>query len=540
MSNGIRPFAFNADTGLEGSEPWLVLGKGPTASSYSASLAHTHQVFALNHAMRGCRAKVGHAVDIEVFDDFTDDDLAGVEYLCLPWIPHARLFRPLYPGKVFFGPGALTLPQHCAQRPLLARYQAAGRLLSYNLCSAPAARHNPALLNIEGRSFSAAIAVRLLAEAGARTIHTLGVDGGSAYAASFADIAAQRRLQTAQTSFDSQFQEIADSIRRFGLHCGPLDQQIPAQVFVGCMPEQDLAYRVLEYSIHRHASISVQVQRLHTAIAMQCLAVPQPRDLANRGRTPFSFQRFAIPALCGHQGRAIYLDSDMLVLRDLRPVWGFPLGQRQLASVASPPGSSRAPQFSVMLLDCARLPWRIESLVAQLDAGTLSYQALMHDMATVPHWEAALPPHWNSLEEYDPAETSLVHFTDMNGQPWLNPLHPHAALWCRYLLDAVAERAIPETLIAEEVQRGHIRPSLLVQLARGEPNPLRLPYRVLRDDHVLFMPVHLQQAAALTRWRFEWQRNRALLRHGFEAQLRQPLANIFSKIEALGRKWLTL
>lgn len=540
MSSQIQPFAFNADTELSGSASWLVLGKGPTASRYDASLADSYQILALNHAMRGCRAKVGHAVDIEVFDDLTEDDLAGVEYLCLPWVPHARLFRLMYPGKVFFGPGALSLPEHCAQRPLLARYQAAGRLLSYNLCSAPATRRNPTLLTIEGRTFSAAIAVRLLAEAGARTIRTLGVDGGSDYAAPFADIAAQRRLQTAQTSFDSQFQEIADSIRCFGLHYGPLDQQIPAQVFVGCMPEQDLAYRVLEYSIRRHASVSVQVQRLHEAIAAQGMALPQPRDPANQGRTPFSFQRFAIPALCAHQGRAIYLDSDMLVLRDLRPVWGFPLGTRQLASVASPPGSSRPPQFSVMLLDCAHLPWRIETLVAQLDAGTLSYQALMHEMATVPHWEAALPPHWNSLEEYDPAETSLVHFTDMSGQPWLNPLHPHAALWCRYLLDAVADGAISAALITEEVQHGHIRPSLLVQLEQGEPDPLRLPYRVLRRDHEQFMPVHLQQAAALTRWRFEWQRSRALLRHGFDTKLRRPLVNTCTKIAALGRKWLPL
>lgn len=536
MSDNIRPFG--EAPRLTSDTPWLLLGKGPSAAHYFPELAHQHPVFALNHAMRGVAATIGHAVDIEVFDDLGEADLTRVEYLCLPWVPHVRLWRPLYAGKTLFGPGSLTLPQYCKRNPLLESYRRRGRLLAYNLASSAPERRHPALPTIHGKTFSAALAVRLLAQAGVRRIRTLGVDGGSEYSAVFADIASRRKLQTAQTNFDIQFTEIAETMHHEGLDFGPLDQQIPARVFVGCMPEQDLAYQVLEYSIHRHSSVSVTVERLHCAIAAQGIIVPVPRHPANRGRTPFSFQRFAIPALCGRQGRAIYLDSDMLVLQDLRRLWAFPLGELQMASAAPPPTSRRPPQFSVMLLDCERLPWDVAELVAALDKGQLNYTALMHEMTTVPRWEASLPWHWNSLEHYEPEHTCLLHFTDMNGQPWLNALHPQAALWCRYLLDAMAAGHIVPSAVAENVRLGHVRPSLLTQVERGEADPLRLPFKSLARDPTRFLPVHLR-GAGLAAWaRFEWRRGRALLQHGYQQHLRAPMLHYASKATALGQKWL--
>ena len=265
--------------------PWLVLGKGPSSSAYTPTLALTHHVFALNHAVRGSRALIGHAIDIEVFDLLQPGDLDGVGWLCLPWIPHVRQKRPFYRGKAFFGPGRLTLTEWAQRLPLLADYLQRGRLMAYNFSSAPRKLRNDSLPTIEGDySFSAAVAVRLLAQCGARTVRTLGVDGGRDYSNAFTDVSERTRLQTAQTSFDAQFQEIANTMNQFDLELGPLSADLPARVFVGCMPEQDLAYRVLEYSIHRHASLSVQVERLHEAIARQKLVVPTPHAPENRGR----------------------------------------------------------------------------------------------------------------------------------------------------------------------------------------------------------------------------------------------------------------
>ena len=51
------------------------------------------------------------------------------------------------------------------------------------------------------------------------------------------------------------------------------------------------------------------------------IPIPTPATPANRPRTPFSFQRFLIPELCGFKGRGIYVDSDMQVFEDIRGLW---------------------------------------------------------------------------------------------------------------------------------------------------------------------------------------------------------------------------
>lgn len=521
MNTDIRPFNFSIGDGRL-KDIWLILGKGPTSEKYSNDLAEKYNVFALNHAMRGTTALVGHAIDIEVFDQMEEDALADIEYLCIPWVPHVRQNRPFYKGKAFFGPGRLTLPDYVGHIPLLRRYLNSGRLLSYNLCSAPLGKRNPALPDVEGYSFSAAVVFRLLSKAGAVEVRTLGVDGGNSYGTSFGDLAGITKLQTNQTSFDAQFKEIATTMNEFNVRSGPLDIDIPARVFVGCMPEQDLAYRVLEYSIHRHSSISVKVERLHDAIKQCNIQVPEPVAPGNRGRTPFSFQRFAIPALRKYSGRAVYVDSDMLVLRDFRSLWTFDMQGRQMLSVAPSKSSKRRPQFSVMLINCEKLHWDASDIIKRLDVGEFSYDQLMYQMVSVQNWSASLPETWNSLEYYDPEHTCLVHFTDMDGQPWLNPLHSLAPLWTRYLIEAVQDGAIARSLVEEEVIKGHVRPSLLIQVDRNEEDPRRLPFSVLTRDLIDFFPPHRRGSSALSRVKHEWYRTRKLVTHLIKDELAQP------------------
>lgn len=506
-----------------GDLPWLIVGKGPSFSRYEPAHHNSHHVLALNHAMRGTCALVGHAIDIEVLQQLSLGDVEGMEWLALPWVPHVRQQRPFYRGQAFFGPGRRTLPEYADEIPVLRDYLARNRVVSYNFSTAPPTQRHPGLPTIAGDySFSAAVAFRLLAQCGARVIRTLGVDGGNAYGAAFRDIEAHTKLQTAQTSFDAQFQQMANTMNEIDVLAGPLDAQVPARVFVGCMPEQDLAFRVLEYSIHRHASLSVKVERLHEAIERRGLDIPQPAAPENRGRTPFSFQRFAIPRLCDYAGRAAYVDSDMLVLRDLRSMWSFDMDGLQMASATQPAGSGRRPQFSVMLIDCERLRWDVADLVRRLDAGEFNYSQLMYEMASVERWRDALPETWNSLEHYEPDHTCLVHFTDMDGQPWLNPLHPLGPLWARYLLDAVRDGAIELAFVRKEVELGNVRPSVLAQIERGEADPRRLPFGVLRRDLTDFFPPHRRGGHRLSRWKHEAYRARTLAAHAWSERLVNP------------------
>ncbi len=70
--------------------------------------------------------------------------------------------------------------------------------------------------------FSACILFNVLGAMGVRRVRTLGVDGGTSYAASFADIAATVKLANGLPTYDWQFQDLAASIERFGLNWSPL------------------------------------------------------------------------------------------------------------------------------------------------------------------------------------------------------------------------------------------------------------------------------------------------------------------------------
>ena len=46
--------------------------------------------------------------------------------------------------------------------------------------------------------------------------------------------------------------------------------------------------------------------------------------------------RFGIPSLTAYQGRAIYLDADMLVFNDIYDLWSMPMGDAKLLLQAEP------------------------------------------------------------------------------------------------------------------------------------------------------------------------------------------------------------
>lgn len=245
----------------------------------------------------------------------------------------------------------------------------------------------------------------------------------------------------------------------------------PIKVYVGSQEAQMLAVRVLEFSIRRHASLPVEVFPLHHAQ----IEVPMPRDVRNRPRTPFSFQRFYIPQLAGFHGRAIYLDSDMQVFQDIRGLWSLPFDGADLLAARDPGEGGRKPQFSVMLLDCEALRWNLDEIVAALDRGELTYETLMYEMAVARRVRAAIDPRWNSLERYQPGDTALLHYTDMNTQPWICPDNVLGYLWMRDLLAAVDQGVITRDEVESHVAQGFVRPSVLYQLDHRQEDAGRLP-----------------------------------------------------------------
>lgn len=239
------------------------------------------------------------------------------------------------------------------------------------------------------------------------------------------------------------------------------------RVYVGVDRSQLLAVPVLEYSIKRHTTAKVEV------IPMLDLPVPVPADPRNGQRTGFSFSRFCIPKLSGYKGKAIYMDADMLVFRDIRELWDIPFdgakiviqqevkfAEESTQKVGAP--KVRKKQCAVMLLDCDRLDWDVETIVAGMDEGKYDYDQLMSELAILDeeHVKYGVPFEWNSLEHWDP-ETRLIHYTDVYTQPWSACGNKFAWLWLREVRRMLSEGALTEAEIHKEIQLGYFRPSLI-------------------------------------------------------------------------------
>ncbi|MEZ5653648.1 MAG: glycosyltransferase [Burkholderiaceae bacterium] len=241
----------------------------------------------------------------------------------------------------------------------------------------------------------------------------------------------------------------------------------PIRVFVGTDRSQYLAVKVLEHSIKRHTDAQVEVT------AMLDLPVPEPRDPRNGQRTGFSYSRFCIPKLAGYRGRAIYMDADMLVFRDIRELWSIPFDdakviiQREIKHNDETTRKFGAPrerikQCAVMVLDCENLDWNIERIVADMDADRYDYAGLMYHMCILPESEIkyGVPFEWNSLEHYD-SETRLIHYTDMATQPWVSPFNRLGYLWFNEVRDMLRDGSLTQTEIDKEIELGYFRPSLV-------------------------------------------------------------------------------
>lgn len=240
-------------------------------------------------------------------------------------------------------------------------------------------------------------------------------------------------------------------------------------VFVGADRSQLLAVAVLQHSIERHTSERVRVCPLID------LDLPEPKDLRQGSRTNFSFARFAIPELKNYRGKAIYLDADMQVFRDIGELWNLPLApaciniQEDLPDKAQSRAKSGAPavrkkQCSVMVIDCERTPWDVKDIVGGLD-GRYTYEELMYEMCILDESQIRyeVPFEWNSLEHYD-LQTRLIHYTDMNTQPWVQVDNLNGKLWLKEVLVMLEAGVLTRDDLRQEIDLGYFRPSLLLEL----------------------------------------------------------------------------
>lgn len=91
------------------------------------------------------------------------------------------------------------------------------------------------------------------------------------------------------------------------------------QVFIGYDPREAVAFSVLSYSIHAHASQSVSI----TPLMLSQLKGVYTRERHPLQSTDFSFTRFLVPHLSRYTGWSLFMDCDMLVLDDIAKLWAL-------------------------------------------------------------------------------------------------------------------------------------------------------------------------------------------------------------------------
>lgn len=250
------------------------------------------------------------------------------------------------------------------------------------------------------------------------------------------------------------------------------------RIYIGCTPAQVMVAKVLAWSVLCHTRHPVRFHRLHEC----AVSFEMPQRTESRPGTPFSFQRFMIPEIADFKGRAIYMDSDQIVFKDIAWVFERPMGDAKLLCCDTHRKNKPRPmsRSSFMLLDCGRLDWRMRDIVADLDAGRYSYQSLF----SLAGHDATLPRSWNSLDHYRWPITALLHYTGKENQPWIHHRHKLARLWFRYLFAAIDAGYIDEQEVMDAAEGGLVRPSIRYQLEHRIMDPRRLPDRVKAGDAV--------------------------------------------------------
>jgi hypothetical protein len=479
--------------------PWLILGKGPTFSKrHLFDLSHFYTL-SLNHAVREQSVTVAHIIDFDVVEACGDSLETNAEFVVLPWVPHVNNRA-----------GGKTLLELLPRSTALQRLDRQHRLLYYNLSTGQSEHSGSPVVPV--RYFSSEAALNLLTMAGVRKVRSLGIDGGADYSQDFADLKEKTLLANSRSSFNKQFEEIAKTILRTGVDYAPLDVESPVRVFVASTEAEMLPVKVLAFSIRKHASLSVDVRPLcETGIE-----IPVPRDAENLARTPFSFQRFLIPEAVSYKGRAIYLDADMQVFKDLRSLWTSPFDGADILAVQEPVDSGRRPQFSVMVLNCDSLKWNVREIVGDLDRGRLTYSTLMYEMAVAKSIHRCIDSAWNSLERFVEGATALLHFTDMHTQPWVSRSNPFGYLWVRDLCEAIDMGTISEAYVGECVRKGFVRPSLLYQIEHRIEDALLLPRKIGLLDADFTAPYKRLPQHGSTPWVSPVHRLKALFRHYYQ------------------------
>lgn len=223
------------------------------------------------------------------------------------------------------------------------------------------------------------------------------------------------------------------------------------RVFIGFDSRFPEPARVLAWSIFKHTTVPVHVSyldinHLKTVYGFDRVADP----LAS---TEFTYSRFLVPYLCNYDGKAVFMDNDMLCCGDIAELDALDMTGLALRVVKHEHTASshmkmygaiqtnypRKNWSSLMLMDCSKLRLWTKNAVERCSG------AYLHRFQDIPDEAIGdLPTGWNVLLDVDKpcddiGSVKLLHWTE--GGPWYEKYAAcaHSDLWYKARADMYAD-----------------------------------------------------------------------------------------------------
>lgn len=203
------------------------------------------------------------------------------------------------------------------------------------------------------------------------------------------------------------------------------------RIFIGWDSREAECADILRDSLLKHSSIPLDIRYLKLGE----LDFNRHRDPLQS--TEFTYTRFLVPQLCNYQGKAVFMDCDMLCLGDIKELDDLDMTNYALRVVKHDYQPSNAVKMdgcvqtvyprknwsSLMLMNCEKLHlWTKQVVETQTGA-------YLHRFQDIPDEQIGdIPNTWNTLDWMD-QNTKLIHYT--NGGPWFEKYkdHPYGAPW---------------------------------------------------------------------------------------------------------------
>lgn len=208
------------------------------------------------------------------------------------------------------------------------------------------------------------------------------------------------------------------------------------RIFVGCASGDDLeSQAVLEYTLRKHCPADIQITWMQLSRDPTSPFYSDGNGLGWQTQdwsTPFSGFRWLVPALCEYDGRAIYMDSDMIARADIRELWRQPF---EPGKCVISKGGSHSWRFCVSLWDCERAKRHLFPATELRQRWSHQRMISRFQNASVGAVQA-FEGNWNCIDlenlSIDDPAVKMIHYSNESTQPQL-----------KYAIPRLADRGAP-------------------------------------------------------------------------------------------------